>query len=207
MKKKSHAVFLGIAQSLESGKEFSHVQIVLGATAIYHVVSGSTDLFVVLNAFLEIRSPVSFQMGIILLLAIEAAFHFPPEPHVIQFPQTKEIKFLAIRLGNSLVQENDFVLFRERIPIGRPEGFGSSLGGFCRVLKSVYRGLPFVVFIFKEIFDHFPLFLHQRALCRRTVGVLDLPSVFDFRHLAGLISSGYGERSKSDGAAIFILRP
>ena len=89
--------FLGIAQSLESGKEFSHVQIVLGATAIYHVVSDSTDLFVVLNTFLEIRSPVSFQIGKILLLAIETGFHFPPKPHVILFPQTKEIKFLAIR--------------------------------------------------------------------------------------------------------------
>ena len=79
---------------------------------------------------------------------------------------------------------------------GPGEWFGSSLGCFCRVLKSVFRGVPFVVLIFKEMFDHFPLVLDPRALGRRTVGVLDLPSVFDFRHLAGLISSGYGECSE-----------
>ena len=88
---------LGITQSLERGKEISHVQIVLGDTAIRHIISGSTDFLEVLYTFLEIQSPVSSQMGIIMVLVTGAAFHFPPESHVIYFPQTEEIKFLVIR--------------------------------------------------------------------------------------------------------------
>ena len=58
---------LGIAQSLERVKEFSHLQIPLTDTEINHKVSGSADFLEVLYTFLEIQSPVSSQMGNFLL--------------------------------------------------------------------------------------------------------------------------------------------
>lgn len=85
--------FLGIAHSLERGT-FSHVQIVLGDRAIHHIVSGSTNFFVVQYTFLEIRRPDGYNR----VLGDRGGLSlFTGTPRNSVSHQTEEIKFPVIR--------------------------------------------------------------------------------------------------------------